>query len=126
MQDAIDASSFDRVLISSDNAYFHARFALALLAQTEYVAIFDDDSIPGPEWFENCRRLKHLIKPMNRLGLLGVVAKCCVAVRAGVQFDRVDAQLGAGIQLLRVGIKEQTDKDAGVFKSANGVADFRF
>lgn len=36
------------------NFMFHGRYALALLAQTEYVAIFDDDTIPGPQWFENC------------------------------------------------------------------------
>ena len=36
------------------NSKFHGRFALAALAKTEYVAIFDDDTIPGPKWFENC------------------------------------------------------------------------
>jgi len=39
---------------SSRNFKFHGRFALGLLAQTEYVAIFDDDTIPGKKWFENC------------------------------------------------------------------------
>lgn len=36
------------------NCKFHGRFAMALLAQTPYVAIFDDDAIPGTHWFENC------------------------------------------------------------------------
>ncbi len=36
------------------NAKFHGRFSLALLAKTEYVAIFDDDVIPGINWFKNC------------------------------------------------------------------------
>ncbi len=36
------------------NFKYHGRFAMALLAQTEYVAIFDDDTIPGRRWFENC------------------------------------------------------------------------
>ncbi len=36
------------------NFSFFGRFAFALLAQTEYVAIFDDDTIPGNKWFENC------------------------------------------------------------------------
>jgi hypothetical protein len=34
---------------------YHGRFALALLAQTEHIAILDDDSIPGSKWFENCQ-----------------------------------------------------------------------
>ena len=36
------------------NWKFYGRFAAALLATTEYVAIFDDDAIPGSQWFENC------------------------------------------------------------------------
>lgn len=31
-----------------------ARFAIALLADTKYVCVFDDDTIPGSKWFENC------------------------------------------------------------------------
>ena len=38
----------------SHNMKFHSRFSFALNAQTEYVALFDDDTIPGPKWFENC------------------------------------------------------------------------
>lgn len=30
------------------------RFAFALLAKTRYVAVFDDDTIPGRRWLENC------------------------------------------------------------------------
>ena len=45
---------FDNVVISEENLKYHGRFALALLAQTEYVAIFDDDTIPGKDWFKNC------------------------------------------------------------------------
>ncbi|MEX2121004.1 MAG: glycosyltransferase [Pirellulales bacterium] len=44
----------DRVVASSANARVHARFALALTARTQYVALFDDDTLPGPAWFENC------------------------------------------------------------------------
>lgn len=36
------------------NFKYHGRFAFGLLAQTEYVAFFDDDTIPGDRWFENC------------------------------------------------------------------------
>ena len=31
-----------------------ARFAFAFNARSEYVCIFDDDTIPGSRWLENC------------------------------------------------------------------------
>lgn len=43
-----------RIINSNYNFKFHARFALALLAQSGYIAVFDDDTIPGNRWFENC------------------------------------------------------------------------
>jgi len=43
------------VIQSKDlNFKFYGRFALALLCETEYIAIFDDDTIPGRRWLENC------------------------------------------------------------------------
>lgn len=36
------------------NFKFHGRFAYGLLAKTKYVAFFDDDTIPGRDWFKNC------------------------------------------------------------------------
>jgi len=44
----------DRVFHNDHNWKFYGRFAAALLADTEYVAIFDDDTIPGERWLENC------------------------------------------------------------------------
>jgi hypothetical protein len=45
-----------------------ARFAFALNANTEYICIQDDDSIPGSKWLENC------INTMEQQeGLLGTV-----------------------------------------------------
>jgi hypothetical protein len=45
-------------LIKSDeNMKFHGRFAFGFLMRTEYVAIFDDDIVPGKKWLENCLRL---------------------------------------------------------------------
>lgn len=41
-------------IVCNHNFKFHGRFSAALLAQTKYVAIFDDDTIPGNKWFENC------------------------------------------------------------------------
>lgn len=40
----------DRVILVSPNSGVWTRFFLALEAETEYVAIFDDDTIPGPGW----------------------------------------------------------------------------
>jgi hypothetical protein len=52
----VDKKQFDvdRVFDNNHNWKFYGRFAAALLADTEYVAIFDDDTVPGDKWFENC------------------------------------------------------------------------
>ena len=52
----IHCSGFDRIVECTPNSFYHFRFASALAAQTDFVAIFDDDAIPGPRWFENCVR----------------------------------------------------------------------
>jgi len=44
----------DRVVVSNSNFLFWGRFALANLVRTEFVALFDDDILPQPKWFENC------------------------------------------------------------------------
>ena len=31
-----------------------SRFAFALNCQSDYICVFDDDTIPGEKWFENC------------------------------------------------------------------------
>jgi hypothetical protein len=59
--DYIDLGRFsddsDITLIKSDmNLKFHGRFTLPLLFQTEYTAVFDDDTIPGDGWLENSTR----------------------------------------------------------------------
>lgn len=43
-----------KVATCNYNFKFHGRFAFGLLAKTKYVAFFDDDTIPGNKWFENC------------------------------------------------------------------------
>jgi hypothetical protein len=44
----------DRVFVNSSNLGVYGRFAVALLARTNYVAIFDDDTMPGRCYLENC------------------------------------------------------------------------
>lgn len=54
--------------VSNFNFGVWARFAFALNARCEYICVFDDDTIPGSRWLENC---------MNTMktheGLLGTV-----------------------------------------------------
>ena len=66
MTSALKLSSVDRIVTSDVNAHFHARFALAQTAPTEFVALFDDDTIPGGHWFANCLETMH-----RRPGILG-------------------------------------------------------
>lgn len=55
-----DGSSYNldelgvKVAYSNYNFKFHGRFAYGLLARSKYVAFFDDDTIPGKDWFKNC------------------------------------------------------------------------
>lgn len=42
------------VFTCSKNTWVWWRFAIALLAKTKYICIFDDDTIPWEKWFENC------------------------------------------------------------------------
>ena len=56
---------------SNHNFGVWARFAYALNARTEYVCVFDDDTIPGSRWFENC--LNTMKTHNGLLGTIGVV-----------------------------------------------------
>jgi hypothetical protein len=48
-----------------------ARFAASLLADTEFVCVFDDDTIPGKRWFENC--ISSMKKREGLYGTIGVI-----------------------------------------------------
>lgn len=62
----LGALDLDRRIVNDFNWKYYGRFAAALLARTEHVALFDDDTIPGPRWFENC-----LDSMQARPGILG-------------------------------------------------------
>lgn len=49
-----DSLGVDKIIRSNYNFKYHGRFTLALLAQTPFVSVFDDDTIPGDMWYENC------------------------------------------------------------------------
>ena len=68
-----DMDSSITVIKSSHNFGVWARFSVALLANTKYVCIFDDDTIPGKKWFENCYHTMHRVNGL--LGTIGVVFK---------------------------------------------------
>ena len=63
----------DRVFHNDHNWKFYGRFAGALLADTEYLALFDDDTIPGRLWLENC--LTTIKAHEGILGSAGVILK---------------------------------------------------
>ena len=43
-----------QLVYANPNLKFHLRFAVGLLADTEYVSFLDDDTIPQERWYENC------------------------------------------------------------------------
>jgi len=63
----------NQVLIvrSAKNLGVWARFAFALNAKGEFICIFDDDTIPGERWLENCYRTMQ--ETPGLLGTRGIV-----------------------------------------------------
>lgn len=53
-------------IVSDENLGVWARFRFCLNAETQYVVVFDDDTVPGSRWLENCLNYADL-------GLLGTV-----------------------------------------------------
>ena len=49
-----DLLPVERVFHTAQRLGVYGRFALGLLASTVYVALFDDDVIPGPGYLQNC------------------------------------------------------------------------
>lgn len=66
-----DLIGIDKICNSNHNWKYLGRFAMAMLAQTEFVALFDDDTIPGSRWFENC--LDTYKKKKGVLGGVGLI-----------------------------------------------------
>mgnify|MGYP003145924867 FL=1 len=63
----------DRIFHNDFNWKFYGRFTAALLADTEYVALYDDDTIPGARWHENC--LQTMKTHEGILGSAGIILK---------------------------------------------------
>lgn len=58
---------------SNWNTKFHGRFTIPLLCRTPYIAMFDDDIIPGRDWLKNC--VDTIKKNDGILGGSGVIVK---------------------------------------------------
>ena len=70
-----DYSPLNGAVVTTSNANFGvwARFAYALNAQTEYICVLDDDTVPGSKWLENC--VNTIKQTEGLLGAIGVVFK---------------------------------------------------
>lgn len=65
-------SEFDNVEICTENSGVWKRFDFAnRIAKSEYVCIFDDDTIPGPKWLENC--MTEMLKQEGLYGTIGIL-----------------------------------------------------
>src|SRR3989442_13976706 len=51
---ALAHARLDRVVTCTSSVAVYGAFALAQLAATEHVAIFDERTIPESHWFPNC------------------------------------------------------------------------
>lgn len=65
-----------------------ARFAYALNAKTEYICIFDDDTIPGDMWFENC--LETMKTYEGLLGTVGLIYDTPHSYRPNTRYGWAD------------------------------------
>lgn len=62
---------FDKIYIADENVGVWGRFNFAREVRTEYVCIFDDDTIPGQQWLENC--YSQMQKQEGIYGTIGVI-----------------------------------------------------
>lgn len=60
-----------RIARANENLGVWARFAYALNANGDFICVFDDDTIPGQKWFENC--IATLRTTDGLLGTRGVI-----------------------------------------------------
>jgi hypothetical protein len=55
---------------SSKNFGVWGRFTVGLLVNSKYICVFDDDTIPGCDWFKNC--IETMSKHRGLLGTIGL------------------------------------------------------
>jgi hypothetical protein len=71
---------------SSQNLGVWARFAFALMSKSQFVCIIDDDTIPGPNWLENCFS-SYMVQP----GLFGTIG---VRFNSAAGYDGKQKRIG--------------------------------
>lgn len=66
-----DLDCIDKISVNNYNHKYVGRFAFAMLTRTENIALFDDDTVPGPEWLENCLQNQTINEgPIGGIGLI--------------------------------------------------------
>ncbi|CAM9370918.1 unnamed protein product, partial [Ectocarpus fasciculatus] len=73
------------------NYKFHGRFALALLFDTEYTVVFDDDTIPQPRWLEISTSISSQKNAI--VGPVGVIVRVLIAIFPGLMTDLLFIQV---------------------------------
>jgi hypothetical protein len=88
--EGFDKELTDTLITASSNTNLGvwARFAFALNANTEYICIFDDDTIPGDMWFENC--LETIKTYEGLLGTVGLIYDTPSSYRPNTRFGWAD------------------------------------
>ncbi|MDR1285570.1 MAG: glycosyltransferase [Campylobacteraceae bacterium] len=67
-------NKFDFIEINPKNIGVWGRFAFAMnMAKNKYICIFDDDTIPGNRWLENCHT--EMLKMEGLYGTIGIILK---------------------------------------------------
>lgn len=69
--DDIKSDSSLTIIRSSENLGVWPRFAISQFAMTPYVCVFDDDTIPGRKWLQNCCETMDTVNGL--LGAIGVI-----------------------------------------------------
>ena len=72
--DLINAHNI-RIIRNNYNWKFCGRFSLACMVDTEYTAIFDDDTMPGVNWYKNCLETIDTVSPRPILGGVGDILR---------------------------------------------------
>lgn len=55
------------------NTKFFGRFTIPLIVRTSYIALFDDDTMPGKDWLKNCLETINNPETDGILGTTGVI-----------------------------------------------------
>jgi hypothetical protein len=62
---------FDDIKVCEENVGVWGRFNYARSAKGKYICLFDDDTIPGSRWLENC--YMHMLEEEGVYGTIGIV-----------------------------------------------------